>query len=61
MRDSATSGVQWRSMARGLKNVLSFLMMVCVGIVAGCVLEAEDVFERVAKRDAQKGRVQRSS
>jgi hypothetical protein len=48
-------------MARALKNVVSFLMVVCVGIVAGCVLEAEDVFERVAKRDAQKGRVQRSS
>lgn len=46
-------------MARALKNVLAFLTVVCIGIAAGCVLEAEDVFERVGKSEAQKGGVQR--
>jgi hypothetical protein len=46
-------------MARVLKNALAFLTVVCFGIAAGCVLEAEDVFERVVKHDAQKGGVQR--
>jgi len=56
----ATQGVEWGCMARVLTNVVAFLMMVCVGIAAGCVLEAEDAFERVGKRDANKGRIQRS-
>jgi len=47
-------------MARVLTNVVAFLTMVCVGIAAGCVLEAEDAFERVGKRDANTGRIQRS-
>lgn len=45
-----------RVIASALKNVAAFLITVCVGIAAGCVLEAEDVFERVAKRDALKGK-----
>ena len=45
-------------MARVLTNVVAFLTMVCVGIAAGCVLEAEDAFERVGKRDANTGRIQ---
>jgi hypothetical protein len=46
-------------MARALQNALAFLTVVCLGIAAGCVLEAEDVFERVGKHHAQKGGIQR--
>ena len=52
--------VKWGCMARALTNVVAFLMMVCVGVGACCVLEAEDAFERVGKRDANKGSIQTS-
>jgi hypothetical protein len=45
-------------MARALKNAIAFLAMVCIGVVAGCVIEAEDLFDRHHKRDMQK--IQRS-
>ena len=42
-----------------LKNVLAFVVVVFVGIAAGCCLEAEDALERTIDRHSHKRGVHR--